>query len=493
MRHAAALILATVAGLHGCAAPSRGAGSGAQAPERVARFTDVVPSRWHAPLPGVAQGSPGGVSSGGASDASPASSPADWWAHFGDPVLDTLIAAAERASPDLSSAAARLAQARSLRVIAQAELGPSVQAQVGTVRSRAEPGSSLATSASGSLLAAWEVDLFGAQRAASRAAQARMEGAVAALEAARIAVAAETALSYAQFRACEAQAELARMDGRSREETARLTALAAGSGLRASADAALAQAGAAQGRSLALQQQAQCERLLKALVALTALDELALRDRLTAASGRVPPVSPPPVSVLPAAWLQQRPDLAAAAAEVEAAGADLAQRQAQQWPQMTVQGQIGLARAAGVGFTREGSVWSLGPLSVTIPVLDGGRRDAAQRAAAAVYDDAAARYRAVLRQAVREVEEALVRIDVARARNADTRQAAQSLAEMLRATQERWKAGLASQFELEDARRSALSARSAMVDLEREQVESAIALYRALGGGWKEDAARPPS
>jgi outer membrane protein TolC len=160
---------------------------------------------------------------------------------------------------------------------------------------------------------------------------------------------------------------------------------------------------------------------------------------------------------------------------------------------MAVQGQIGLARAAGVGFTRDGSVWSLGPLSVTIPVFDGGRREAAQRAAAAAYDDAAARYRAALRQAVREVEEALVRVDAARLREADTRQAAQSLDEVLRATQERWAAGLASQFELEDARRSALAARAAWVDLEREQVESAIALYRALGGGWQDGMQQAPA
>jgi exonuclease SbcC len=84
---------------------------------------------------------------------------------------------------------------------------------------------------------------------------------------------------------------------------------------------------------------------------------------------------------------------------------------------------------------------------VTIPVFDGGRRDAAQRAAAAVYDDAAARYRAALRQAVREVEEALVRIGVARARDADTRQAAQSLAEVLRAKAEEREALLKTLFE----------------------------------------------
>jgi multidrug efflux system outer membrane protein len=483
--------LVALAVVSGCAVAPVTEGAAGPRGEGVSGAVGATPARWHAPLPAPAAERVVAPQPGAAGGHPAAASPAAWWARFNDPLLDLVMNAALGASADLSSAAARLAQARSQRVLAQADLWPSLLAQAGTVRGRTEPAQPLANTASGSLQAAWEVDLFGARRAASRAAQARFEGAGAALAAARIAVSAETALSYLQFRACEAQAQLAEMDSRSRDETARLTALAAGAGLRAGADAALALAGAAQGRGLALQQRAQCDRLLKALVALTALDEPVLRERLGAAPGRLPSVSPPAVTMLPAAWLQQRPDLAAAAAEVEAAGAEVAQRRSQRWPQMTLQGQVGVARAAGVGFTREGSVWSLGPLSVTIPVFDGGRRDAAQRAATAAYDEAAARYRAALRQAVREVEDALVRIDAARAREADTRQAAQSLSEVLRATQDRWTAGLASQFELEDARRGALAARAALVDLEREHTESAIALYRALGGGWGESAARP--
>ncbi len=490
------ILTAAVVGLSGCAfLPGTGVGSLSDPADDTVPAAPVVPTapaRWHVTAPTVADLAAAGAPSAGAGSADTAS-PGLWWARFGDPVLDELIAAAQAASPDLSSAGARVAQARSLRVLAQADLWPSMQAQAGLGRGRAEPGQSLATTASGSLQAAWEIDLFGARRAASHAARARLAGAAASRDAVRIAVAAEAALSYVQFRACQAQSDLARMDSRSRDETARLTALAAASGLRARADAALAQAGAAQGRGLAIQQEAQCQQLLKALVALTAMDEPTLGARLASAPGRLPSVLPPAVTVLPAALLQQRPDLSAAAAEVDAAGADLAQRQAQRWPQVAVQGQIGLARASGVGFTRDGSVWSLGPLSVTIPVFDGGRRDATQRAASAAYEDAAARYRAAFRQAVREVEEALVRVEAARSREADTRQAAQSLAEVLRATQERWAAGLASQFDLEDARRSALAARAALLDLEREQVESAIALYRALGGGWKEDATQPPS
>ena len=53
-----------------------------------------------------------------------------------------------------------------------------------------------------------------------------------------------------------------------------------------------------------------------------------------------------------------------------------------------------------------------------------------------------------------------------------------------RATEAKYRSGLGSLFELEDARRSAFAAQNALIDLRREQVAAWIALYRALGGGW---------
>jgi len=52
------------------------------------------------------------------------------------------------------------------------------------------------------------------------------------------------------------------------------------------------------------------------------------------------------------------------------------------------------------------------------------------------------------------------------------------------ATEQRWRGGLASAAELEDARRLALAAQSAEVQLQRERIGAWIALYKAAGGGW---------
>ena len=118
-------------------------------------------------------------------------------------------------------------------------------------------------------------------------------------------------------------------------------------------------------------------------------------------------------------------------------------------------------------------------MASALPVFDGGARRANVDAARARYDEAASAYAATLRKAVREVEEALVNLQSTADRSADAQTAADDYEVSFRATEARYKSGLASLFELEDARRSALAAQIALVDLQRERVAAWIALYRA--------------
>ena len=99
-------------------------------------------------------------------------------------------------------------------------------------------------------------------------------------------------------------------------------------------------------------------------------------------------------------------------------------------------------------------------------------------------------YRATLAGAVREVEEALCSSKSTAARGDDARIAAEGFNTSFGATDARYRNGAASLFELEDARRSAVQAQSALIDLQRERVAAWISLYRALGGGWNTDTAR---
>ena len=407
-----------------------------------------------------------------------------WWQQFDDPVLVSLIDAAQAASPGIASAASRIAQSRASRVAAGAALLPALDASAGVQRGKQDFVSGLANNASVGLQAAWELDLFGGRRAARDAAEARFDGAQAGWHDARVAVAAEVATNYISLRACEAQVVQTRLDSNSRNETARLTELSTRAGFESPANAALARASAAQGNSVLTQRRAQCDVLVKGLVALVGIDEPTLRAQLATYAARLPQPASIALASVPAQALAQRPDLAVAERDVIAAGAEVSQAETARLPRIALNGSVGAARYESRFGTRNGTLWTIGPLTVSLPLFDGGARRADVVAAQARFEEAGALYRGRLRGAVREVEEALVALQSTAERSDDSLIASEGFAASFRATEARFKGGLASLFELEDARRSALAAETALIDLKRERATAWVTLYRALGGGW---------
>lgn len=411
-----------------------------------------------------------------------------WWAQFSDPLMLSLIEDGQDASATLAQAVARIADAEAARVGGRAAMMPSLDATIEASRGRTEVGDPLGTLSSAGLRASWELDLFGANRAASSAAQASYEARLAGWHEARVSIAAEIATSYVELRACEALVVQAELDARSRGKTSRLTSLMAGSGFQSPAEAHLARASAAQGQVTLAERRAQCQYLIKSLVALTARNEAALRDELAGATARLPQPAHFRVDSIPAQVLIQRPDVYAAARDVVVASAESAQAQALRWPRVTLSGNIGTARLAQGGVTTNGSVWSVGPVAVTLPLFDGGVRRANAQAARLRYEVATLVYADHLRQAIREVEAALVSLNSTAARGDDAHLAVESFERAYRAVSARYQAGTASLFDLEDARRSLVTAQVTLIELQREHVTSWIALYRAVGGGWSAEA-----
>jgi NodT family efflux transporter outer membrane factor (OMF) lipoprotein len=412
------------------------------------------------------------------------------WTQFGDPLLLRLIEAAQGISATLAQAEARIAEARAASVAGDGALLPVLDAVASADRGRLSPGTPSSATASAGLQASWELDLFGANRAGANAAQARLAASEAALQGAHIALAAEVASAYVSLRACEAQLAYAEFDTESRAETARLTALAAGGGLRAPAAADLAGASAAQGRAALTGQREQCALAVKSLVALTAIDEQVLQRELAAGAAHVPQPAAPVASAVPAKVLAQRPDLLVAARELVAASADYQQAEAQRWPRIALSGSISAARVSSGGISTNGSVWSIGPVSVSVPLFDAGVRRANAAAALARYQAASVGYAASLRSAVRETESALLASHSAVARGADARNAAAGFERSYWATDALYRGGLASLFELEDVRRSMLAANTSLVEQQRDSALAWISIYRATGGWTPSDSQR---
>ena len=441
-----------------------------------------APSQWFATLPAQVN-SPGLPHKGQVTDL------AQWWQQQGDPLLVELISSAQAVSPTVASARSRIEQARATRVAAGAALLPSLDATASASRGRTQPGigsgaAPVTTTTQAGLQAAWEIDVFGGRLAGRDAASERLAGARAQWHDARVSVAAEVANQYYSLRTCRRLAAVTQADAASRSETARLSGLSTQAGFTAPATDALARASAAEANARATQQRAQCELDLKALVVLTGLAEPDIRQKVAVAPGLVAQAATMSVANVPAVALAQRPDVFSAEREVAAASAEVGSAQAQRYPRLSLSGSIGSARFRAGGLTTTLDTWSIGPLTLSLPLFDGGRRAADVDAAQARYEEAAALYRARVRQAVREVEEALVNLESTAARGEDARVAAEGYIASFAGTDARYRGGLASLVELEDARRTQLAAETALISLRRERATAWVALYRAMGGGW---------
>ncbi len=447
-----------------------------------ASVTAPAPAQWMAPLP-AAQPLAGLPHQGSLTDLT------RWWEQQGDPLLVELIAAAQAVSPTVASARSRIEQARATRVAAGAALLPTLDASASVSRGRSQQGAApgavpISTSSQTGLQASWEIDLFGGKLAGRDAASERLAGAQALWHDARVSVAAEVANQYLSLRTCRQLEAVTAADAASRSETARLSGLSTGAGFTAPATDALARASAAEASSRATQQRALCELDIKALVALTGLTEPDIRQKLASALARPAQAAMFFIASLPAETLAQRPDVFSAEREVAAASAEVGSAQAERYPRLSLSGSIGNTRLRSGGATSTLDTWSIGPLALTLPLFDGGRRAANVDAAVARYEEAAALYRARVRQAVREVEEALVNLQSTAARSEDARLAAEGYRAAFTGTEARYKSGLGSLFELEDARRTLLAAETGLLSLQRERANAWVALYRATGGGW---------
>ncbi|MES2383533.1 MAG: efflux transporter outer membrane subunit [Pseudomonadota bacterium] len=439
------------------------------------------PAQWFAPLP-ASQPVAGLPHQGRLTDLG------RWWQQQGDPLLVELINAAQAVSPSVASARSRIEQSRASRVAAGAALLPSLDASASASRGRSQlvgaAPALMGTSSQLGLQTAWELDVFGGRRDSRDAAQLRYEGAQAQWHDARVLVAAETANQYYSLRTCGQLLRVARADATSRGETGRLAQLSADAGFTAPATAALARASAADANSRATQQAALCELDIKALVALSGMPEPDLKQKL--ASAHTPPAQAATVLIasVPAQALAQRPDVFTAEREVAAASAEVGSAQAARYPRLTLSGSVAANTFRSGAVRTDFTTWSIGPLALSLPLFDGGRRAADVDAAQARYEEAAALYRGRVRQAVREVEEALVNLQSTAARSEDACVAAEGYRASFAGTEALYKNGLASLVDLEDSRRTQLAAETALLSLQRERVSAWVALYRAMGGGW---------
>ena len=405
-----------------------------------------------------------------------------WWAVFADPVLDGLVERADLNNTSIQVAAARLAQARALLRSADADRLPQVGVGAGAQRANnLFAGSNApATVPSAGASASWEPDLFGRLAKASNAASLDAQSREALLQGTRLLVQSDVAQAYFTLRALDAERALVRETVTAYGDTLKLTQRRFAAGDVAELDLARVQSevAATQSQALALdRRRAQLEHALAVL-----LGELPSSFTLAEAEwrGALPNVP----AGIPSTVLTRRPDVAAAQSSMLAAQARVGVARAAWFPDVSLTANGGFASSdVGDLFKWSARSWGVGAL-LSLPLFDGGRREAGVQNANAVWDAAAASYREQVLVAFQDVEDQLASLRLLADQAGAQTQAVDASARATVLSNSRYRNGLVSQLEFLDARRSELTNRRQAVQVRAAQYQATVGLIRALGGGW---------
>jgi len=410
-----------------------------------------------------------------------------WWAMFRDPVLDELEGRIEAASPTLAAAVARYDAARAAAGEAAADLYPTVSAGADLTRERTSarrPGanaSSQFTDATVGASLAYEIDLWGRVRNSVRAARAEADASAADLASVRLSLQASLADAYFRLRGLDAEAALLHATveayGKALELTQARHEGGAASGLDVNRAQTLLSSARAQISDVA-NRRAATEHEIAALVGGVA-SEFSIAGTDAGIGG--PPTVP---ADTPAALVQRRPDVAAAERRIAAANARIGVSRAAFFPDLTLGLAGGFESSHGNLLSAPAGFWALGPLSAALDLFDGGRRRARVRISRAEYDEAAANYRAATLTAFREVEDGLAAARLLAVQATDQDAAAAAAARTSDLAFTRYREGAADYLEVVTAQTAALDAERAAIGVGTQRMQTAVALVRALGGGY---------
>jgi NodT family efflux transporter outer membrane factor (OMF) lipoprotein len=415
---------------------------------------------------------------------------ADWADQFGDAQLKVLIEEALKGSPTLAQARARLAGAQAYADTAKASTMPSVNAEYsltrqqfsGTAEVPPPYAGSWQTQNSGLLSASYDLDLWGKNREALKAAVSQVQASEADAEVVKLTLTTSIARTYNQLARLYVLHDIAQQEVERREQIDRITAGRIATGLDTEVERKTAQANLATARS-----------------ALAALDGslLTTRYQLAALMGEGPDrglaIARPALGVgdevrlpdnLPANLVSRRPDIVAARWRVDAITHEVKEAKAEFYPDINLSAAIGLdAFGFGRFLTAASRTASVGP-AINLPIFDAGELRAQLKGRYADFDDAVATYNQTLISALSNVATQLAQIRSSDVQLGDAQAAQQAAREADDLAITQYKGGLTNQLTVLNADMNALQADQAVANLLMNRRDQQIALASALGGGY---------
>ncbi|MGU9807836.1 UNVERIFIED_CONTAM: efflux transporter outer membrane subunit [Pseudomonas sp. CM11] len=414
-----------------------------------------------------------------------------WWTHFGSPQLNRLIEQARRDSHDLAAVMARVRQAEASAVIAGAPLLPALTAGLNGTRQellRGKGYSQLDVNRDNRtidyydahLSASYELDFWGGKRAARNSALSSLSASQFDRATVELTLLSGVANSYTQALSLREQQRIAEqnLDNAQRVLDLVQTRYDAGSATALELSQQKSLVAAQQRRLPQVQQQAR-----EALISLAALLGQPVQS-VTLDDENFDRLHWPAIDAgVPSDLLSRRPDIAAAEARLAAAQADISVARAAMLPSVT----LGLSLATGADIAEQllrNNVYNL-TAGLAAPIFNNGRLSAERDRATARQEELLELYRASIINGFADVEKALNGIhglDQQRQWQSEELHQAQSAFDI---AQSRYQAGAEDLLTVLETQRTLYAAQDMNVQLRLARVQASVALYRALGGGWR--------
>lgn len=408
-----------------------------------------------------------------------------WWTRFNDPDLVRLVSLALEHNTDLQQATARVEQAEAIVGQSRAARLPQIGLAADATRTRS---SEAALQSKGGTYnnfriaasTAFELDLWGRLRRASESARAQLLGSRYTHEVVRQTVAGMVARSYFSLLTLDRQIALSRDILQSRVEELQLQKLRAEHGVIGQLEQEQSETLRAEAALQLREQERQRALQANQIGLLTGQPGLVIADgksvRLT-----LPPVPP---AGIPSRLLERRPDVRQAEQQLISANALIGVAKAEMFPKLSLTTLAGAESVDLVTLLRSGSrIWTLG-FGLALPLFDGGQRLAEMDQAKGRRIEAVAAYQGAIQSAFKDVADAIINLQAARASQADAEARERAALNALGLAQKRYTSGYSGMQEQLEAQRTANSAQLQTLSILEAQYSATVDLFKALGGGW---------
>lgn len=201
----------------------------------------------------------------------------------------------------------------------------------------------------------------------------------------------------------------------------------------------------------------------------------------------IPRVSPG----LPSELLQQRPDIREAEARLAAGSANLASAKVAMLPSIQLTGERGYESEILKTLIAPQSIYYNVAASITQPIFDMPRLLSQLGLQRATERELLERYRHAILSGLVDVERALIAVRETAREEQAARQALDVARRGYELSEDQLSAGNIDLTTMLNIQRSLFEAQDALMQVRLSRLRAAVALYQALGGGWKSEPAPP--